>query len=1041
MNRDQNKNRRTGFLNETSLAVALTLSMAAQVFAPAATVFAAPAGQEAEKLLGRDQSAPMKFEQRAASGMLNMMAPEEKMKVPLSKWVEYLPDIVGHNEYGEIPSKIEALIPLAEYYKDRSKRPPLIDAVIQPSIIDMLIQHGHLGKARAEVRNSVTYEYLTNKQQNGYMLLADILAKGEWNDLSAEVRGTISKNHDLWVNPVAVAPGAGGEVMRAPVTIAALNNYADAIPDEVLNSMASHQAWDSIKRDFLIAAVETRQMGFLKRLANEGEAFWKSFTDNDLIVRDGSESNLIDRFAETGQAHLLPETFWKSLGIDAFTAVHPRTKLTPLYLIAFTEDAAKKLTPGQMEVIHQASKKDWLFEDMKLVNAADKNAGVTAFFNAMYFLQPELLGEKVWSELTREEVVRVRGDGHPLSFWIGNAGAADRIGGLLNEKEKSELPKPGSVAAKAVAWNDIEAARKEIELGIVNKARLLKVGPDKKTMLSTIIRMVPNEEIASKLIPPLTFEELTKVEGERNEFPLLNITDVGLLKYVSDNVWSKIVERSDILTRKADDGRFILNVAAKDRHNNQLGVLSRKGALDKLPRQSFFVRDDMGGFPFFWAHFSAQEDALPLGTGKFSPHDILISAPGKGDSLTHVYLRDESIKKKRRDDEKKRIEALKEKGIFNEEEYQPLTDDFDPGNMKKVLERFPFETWRSLDERGETAILKLARNGETRFMPKEFHKQITVADAEFKSPHYGDTPFYWWAGEMFAETKDAAVVWHHTPDLLQSSVIEGIKPEVWTDPVRSAAEDDPNISEQTRHALKREDFALIGSVRIGYLPPSSYRWTEAALMQQDVSGIKVVQELDRQRKMDKDRLHDLARLGLLDKDKIPPYIMIQHQKDWEYKPSGALHSIFEEAVLHNQFAAADWGNTTGKPVLPVEMWYRRGTDSLVPIVHAIHSGNMEQVPAGYLYDSPQFWTEQLLTEVYDAGKWRGNAAGMMKLWKEQTRHIDVELTVAAEVEMSTDRRAMLEEKAALYKSFAPIFEKNYKMAGGGTPVAPSPALQ
>lgn len=946
------------------------------------------------------------------TGRLNALGQGEKMAVPVSLWVKYLHAIAGQGEYAGIPPKIEARIPEKEYYKGRGESSP---------VMDVLIQTGQFANVREQIRNSVTADYLTKEEKNGYMLLVDVLANGEWNALSVETRAEISKDFDLWMSPVAITSGAGGEIMLLPVTVATLNNHLDSVPDDILKSMTAHPSWNENKRAFLAAAVETRQMtDLLKRLGTDATVFWQSFTDNDLTMRDESGANLIYRFAEMGQAHLLPEKFWESTGVGAFTAVNPQTKLSPLYLISSTKDAAKNLTQKQMAILHQASRADWMYK-------GDMNVE-TPFFNAMYHKQPELLGDKVWTDLTRYDVVTIRSDGNSLAYWVGNAGAVDRIARLLRDDEKASLPTRDSVAATRTDWTDVMTLRNEADHGRIDKAKLMEIGPSGRTRLSDLIRSIPPAETVEKLLSRFTFEELTKIEGDRNEFPLMIIADAGFLKYVSSDVWFKIRTNPDILTRKANDGRFILDVAARDRNNKQLLVIPRN-VLDSLPRGAYFMRNDRGGFPFIDAHLTAQDDALPFESGKFRPHDLMIRAPSKGDALMHMSLREA---------------AMRRNGQLKEGEAGP---------MATVLKRFPFETWRFSDEFGETAILKLTQNAEMPLMPQAFRSRITSPDLETKG-RYGDSGLYWLASDMYSEVKGTAVEWHHSLDLVDPAAVAGVKPETWTDRVRQASADDPSITEQTRNALKNTSFALLGSIRIGFLPPSSYRWTKEAFTQQDGTGNSVVKELYRQGKMDKDRLHDLARLGLLAKgtltqkvgeyvtytDTVVPDYILESFKDaesWLYKPTGALRSTFEEAVNHHQAASIP---SSVRQSIPVERWYSRGGDGGVLVSKLIRQGATQQIPADYLYERPQFWTENMLNEVFDGGVWMGKSQEMKSLWEGQVGYIDMAMSATKD----TEKSRMLKEKRELYQSFAPRFEENYKLAGGTVaPVSvptPAPAL-
>ena len=1148
----------SSFVGKTSVATAAVLALT-MFFNPAAGLAAdakkGPAfsrGTQPPKAVvptpGQNNSPVPTFEQRAGTGLLDMMSEGDLIAVPVAKWKKMLPPIIDHGQYNLIPKVIEAQIPVSFYYSE----PMRVDGnLVSSNLVEGLINTGQLHFAREELRHSIKPEMLTNASGNDYTLMVEIFRNGEWKSLSDRTRNALASNVDLWVKPMALYPsvwmarGGISDVKQEALPLVSIamryGNYDD-VPESITKAMVSHSQWDQVKMQYLRTAAETAQ---LQRLT---PATWNTYESKDILDRY-AKSNVIDLAAQAGQAHIIPGKFWTAMGVKPFTTPHPRTGIPPLYFIARATDSARNLDQEQKIVLRQATKADWLADYRSREGASDvwknltrdeimavhdnkdeendqddglrlgdwiSNAGKidlvrdklspadiadlaprnslgaqvsewkarSPLFVAMdgggfegtkwesmasdnYILAMEdlyldsvfgdldnnfspllwvavnkaddIVGDHVWKALTHDDVKKYHyNGGHSLADLIANAGQADRIKHLLNEKEIANLPKPGSIGADPSSWLEVKALEQELQKGIVIKDHWLAQNPYGRTYLHAYLRNVPAFGMVEKLLPNFSLSELM-IRDDKKEFALLSVADNGFLKYLSAGVWDEILKKPEVMTEQGAVGRFVLNIVAKDRSYNQLVSMPRN-VMNVLPRRAFFVRDDLGGFPFHWAHFTGQEDALPWGRGIFKPQDMLIEAPSKSVALAHISDREQKMR------------ILKMLGPDS------------VGPVGKMLSRLPFETWRMADESGETALLQLTRNGSLSRMPKDgFLDRIEARDLE-SGGRYGDSVLYWLAGSHYQTISGTQVIWNHALDLVNPEAVAAVRPEVWTARVHGPAADDPAVvSDNTRYALERGDFPLLRIISSGYLPPPEFEWRADAYTTQDSNGNDVARELYVHGKFNLDRVHDLARLGLLDKDKVPPYVIVDVNKGlksdeervetWLYKPPGKLNSIFAEAANNGLVEALDWSDDrqTVRRAIPVEAWYEKGAEGKVPAVEMIKRGKMYEIPATYLYESPQMWSPELLKEVYDPANWRDvGASNMLHLWTQQVDYIADELQGASnelDAAKSDDEKrrlqeylSMLKSRDAMYREFRPQFEKNYNGAldSSGPLQAPQP---
>ena len=945
------------------------------------------------------QSSVPTFEQRAGAGLLDMMSEAERNAVPAIKWKELLPTIISQGQYDLIPKKIEAQVSIAFYYRAPFS---IKDGKIVFNLVEGLISTGQFRHARKELRDSVGAEMLTRADGSGHTFMVDIFRNGEWRHLSEGTRKALEGNVGLWLKPMALYPaeanGAKPELMPL-VSIALRYGSYDDIPASVTAKMAAHPQWNQIKEQFLRTAAEKIQ---LHRVT---PAMWSTYDSTSLTTRYAG-SNVLDLSSQMGQAHLIPGKLWTAAGAEPFTTPHPRLNVTPLYFIARAAASAQNLGSEQKAVLHRIAKDDWL---------TDIDEGFSPLYWAVLNKADGIVGDKVWSGLTREDALKYKDDGgYSLADLLANAGQADKIKHLLKPEEIAALPQPGSIAANPSSWTEVQALEQELRRGVVDKEKwLVRNIATGRTRLHELFHNIPTEETAREILKYFSLNDLM-IEAANGDFALMAVADAGLLRCVPKETWREVSRHPQVLVEQGPAGKFILNTAAKDKLKPQMQDIPRD-IRAALPREYYFKRDDLGWFPFFGAHFLGHESELPFETGKFRAADMLVIARGKGDSLMHVAMREQGMK------------------------YSGKLREGEVGPIGMMLERFPYDKWRLAEADGESALLKLARNGGLHNMPKAgFIDRMTAADLGLGGK-YGDTVLYWAAGDVYSELEGKQVVWRNTLlDLIDMKILSEADPSLWTQRVRAAESDDFEINDNTRHALEKGDFPLLGLISRGYLPSASYAWTADAYTVQDSYGNDVARELYRQKKFTPDRVHDLARLGLLDKNKIPPYVIVdissrlktdaERAQTWLYTPAGGLTSIFAAAANHGQAEAFDWGDPrqSVRHAIPVEAWYKKGADGKTPVAEMIRHGKMHEIPADYLYDSPQMWTPELLAEVFDPANWSaGGANNMQHLWEQQTRFIEDELQGAAK---DAGYREMLKSRNEMYKAFAPQFEKNYETA-------------
>lgn len=909
-------------------------------------------------------AAGMTFEQRVEKGSLGMMDIQARSAVPLKKWMQFLPAIIDSNQYEDIPLHIRLEIPVSYYH---------LNGPDGRKIIENLIDTEQLGEAPDDVQKSVTADMLIRRAGNGFVPLVKIFKGKLWSNLSAQTRADLEANTDIWVAEstavqldIDMTGTAAAEPKLPVIAIAAASHEIRHISPIVQENIAKHPDWDKIKYKFIMTAAAVRQ------LEHVTGAIWDTYALDDVRARDAGHENLFDAAATAGQWHFLPDRLVAAGGINALRAQPPpiddgttegkRQIPAPLYRVAMSSESMANLSPVKLGVLRQTTRDD-------LMKEYDIETGYTPFFWFLYNGRADAVADSVWQGLARDDVLKKQKDGTRLADWIANAGETKRIAHLVSEEDAGKLPAKGSLAPVQVTWEELRNIRQELSGGSIDKEqRLLKRDGFGHTRAYRLLRSgMLTDADAGKMLTILNLAELS-VTGNDGDSALMAAAASGFLRegIAPPKLWDEIRADLPVLTKKFKGDDFVLNAWAKNPHFSMLSLIP-KDIPEALPRDAWFQKDAIGAHPFFWAHFLGHEDKLPWNKGAFTIYDLFIEVPSKGNAFMHVILSD-----------------AKHRGERRFKESMPAE-----GPMAKTLARFPFSKWQDVRADGDTALLILGRTSLTEHMPQDFRDRITADDLSHVGP-YNDTLVMWYAVNYYKPERRGAA---SQVDLVRKEEMAKVAPEVWTRNVRIPEPAD-NVPEHVRYTLENRGFPVLELTKHGFYPPDGFAWTSAAYETQDATGNTVLREMDRHMGMlGPDTLHRLAKFGLLDKNKIPAYIMAHFQNAgaWMYLPQGEEMNAFDYAVENGQVIASSWGpegrEWTVRRDIPAEKWVSFTPSGKIPVIKMIQDGLGDQIPLSIL-ENRDLWTPENFQRVFAHENWKGNEGRMVGWWTVLEQYLD-----------------------------------------------------
>lgn len=909
-------------------------------------------------------AAGMTFEQRVEKGSLGMMDIQARLAAPLKKWMQFLPAIIDSNQYADIPIQIRLQIPVSYYH---------LNGPDGRKIIESLIDTEQLGEAPDDVRKSVTADMLIKRAGNGFIPLVKIFKGKLWSNLSAQARADLEANTDIWVAESAAVQSdidmtgtAAAEPKLPVIAIAAASHEIRHINPVIQENIAKHPDWDKVKYKFIMTAAAVRQLEYITG------AIWATYALDDALARDAGHENLFDVAATAGQWHFLPDRLVAEGGVNALRSQPPpiddgvtegkRQIPAPFYRIAMSSEAMRNLSPVKLDVLRQATKDD-------LMKEYDAETGYTPFFWLLYNGRADAIADTVWQGLESGDIVKKQKDGMRLVDWIANAGEISRIAHLMPDAELKNLPEKGSLAPVQVTWGELRKIQQELASGKIDKEqRLLKRDGFGHTRAYRLLRSgMLTDADAGKILTVLNLADLSAT-GNDGDSALMAAATSGFLRegIAPPKLWDEIRADLPVLTKKFKSGDFVLNAWAKNSYFPMLSLVP-KDIREALPRDAWLQKDGIDASPFFWTHFLGHEDQLPWAGGVFTVYDLFIEVPSKGNAFMHIVHNDARYHGERK-----------------------FKKNMPPeGPVAKMLDRFPFSKWQEVRDDGDTALLILARSGLTEHMPQDFRDRITADDLSHVGP-YNDTLVMWYAVNYYKPTKRGAA--SHL-DMVRKEELAKVAPEIWTKKVGVPVEAN-DVPEHVRYTLGNGGFPVLELTKHGFYPPDGFVWMPAAYETQDATGNTVLKEMDRHMGMlGPDTLHRLAKFGLLDKNKIPAYIMAHFQsaEDWTHLPPGEEMSAFDYAVENGQVIASSWGpegrEWTVRRDIPAEKWISFTPSGKIPVIKMIQDGLGDQIPLSIL-ENRDLWTPENFKRVFAYENWKGNEGRLVGWWTVLEQYLD-----------------------------------------------------
>lgn len=909
---------------------------------------------------------------RVETGTLDMMDISQSLAAPLDEWLGLLPAIIESGQYAHIPFQIKLQIPLQYYYFDSPGG--------NGKIIKRLIDTQQFGFATEEVQKSVMPEILIEPSGNGYMSLVSIFKDRLWMNLSEKTRAELEANGDIWVAEVSLEPDSvdmtGTETAqgRLPILgVAADYNEAKNLSSSVFDNAAKHPGWDKVKRAYIRSAAQARQLKFVT------ETMWATYSLDDAKERDDRNENLYDLSAQAGQWHLLPDRLVVEGGINALRAEPDpintgtpesvikakQARTSPLYHVVMSSETMKDISSTKLDVLRQATKYD-------LTKEYDTETGYTPLFWILYHNRADAIADSVWEEFTRNDVIKTLKDGLRLADWIANAGEEKRIIRHLRDEEVKALPAKGSLVPVQITWEELSQIKKNLAGGKIDKeTMLLKRDSFDHTRAYRLFRsgMLTAEE-AGQILTILNLEDLAAPSKKDGDSALMVAAHAGFLRkgIAPEKLWNEIRANPSILTKKFKNNDFVLNAWTKNPHFPALADVPAD-IVGALGRDAWFQEDGIGAHPAFWSYVVGFEDYLPWHKNIFTVYDLFIEVPSRGNALLYALHNDEKYQKMRQF--KKNLPER--------------------GPMAKMLARFPFPEWQKMRaDSNDTGLLILGRTGLTEHMPQGFRDRITADDLSHVGS-YNDTLVMWYSINYYKPARSSAL---SQTELVRKEEMAKVAPGIWAKSVRAPAATD-KVPESIREILEKGGFPVLELTKAGFSPPQDFTWTSEMYEKQDATGNGVLKEMDRHGDMIKNPeiLHRLAKFGLLDKNRIPAYIMAHYQNadDWTFVPMGEKMDAFDYAVENGQIAASSWGPEGNEWLvrrgLPAEKWISPTPSGKIPVIKMIRDGIGDQIPLSIL-ENKDIWTPENFRRVFSHDNWKGHEGRMVAWWTLLEQYLD-----------------------------------------------------